>query len=184
EASKSYNLSQSLYFRLNKIFERQPNPPVIMLNTQYRMNPEIVSYPNKEFYGGELDNAKSVFSQSSDQFKPLFYYNIETAAHSHDYASSAYNPVEAEVVAKFCHRLIWLWGSMNLDDEDTTLLIEQRIGVITPYKGQMHVLEQEFQKWDMSHVEIGSVDSFQGKEKDFILISCINQTRGAGNSEI
>ncbi|CAF0885357.1 unnamed protein product [Didymodactylos carnosus] len=173
EASKSYNLSQSLYFRLNKIFERQPNPPVIMLNTQYRMNPEIVSYPNKEFYGGELDNAKSVFSQSSDQFKPLFYYNIETAAHSHDYASSAYNQVEAEVVAKFCHRLIWLWGSMNLDDEDTTLLIEQRIGVITPYKGQMHVLEQEFQKWDMSHVEIGSVDSFQGKEKDFILISCV-----------
>ncbi|CAF0854176.1 unnamed protein product [Didymodactylos carnosus] len=35
----------------------------------------------------------------------LFYYNIETVEHSHDYASSAYNPVEAEVVAKFCRRL-------------------------------------------------------------------------------
>lgn len=63
-----------------------------------------------------------------------------------------------------------------------------QIGIITPYEGQRSYLVQYMQFSGSLHtklyqeVEIASVDAFQGREKDFIILSCVraNEHQGIG----
>jgi regulator of nonsense transcripts 1 len=64
-----------------------------------------------------------------------------------------------------------------------------QVGVVTPYEGQRAYLQQILQRQAMlaqqpglAEVEIASVDAFQGREKDFILLSCVrsNSHQGIG----
>ncbi len=54
-----------------------------------------------------------------------------------------------------------------------------QIGVITPYEGQrVYIMSTMLvsgtrQKDLYSSVEVSSVDAFQGREKDFIIVSCV-----------
>merc|ERR1712190_230788 len=64
----------------------------------------------------------------------------------------------------------------------------EQIGVVTPYEGQrQYILSFMLRKGTLKenvYEELGvaSVDSFQGREKDFILLSCVrsNQNQGIG----
>ena len=55
----------------------------------------------------------------------------------------------------------------------------EQIGVVTPYEGQRSFLVQYMQYQGSLHakiyqdIEIASVDAFQGREKDIIIISCV-----------
>ena len=55
----------------------------------------------------------------------------------------------------------------------------RQIGVITPYEGQRaHILAVMLRSGPMQpalyeEVEVSSVDAFQGREKDFIILSCV-----------
>lgn len=63
-----------------------------------------------------------------------------------------------------------------------------QIGIITPYKGQRcHIISYLLKNGNLlasqyREIEVASVDGFQGREKDFIIISCVrsNQTGGIG----
>lgn len=56
------------------------------------------------------------------------------------------------------------------------------MGIITPYKQQMNELKSQFEKLLGANystlVEINTVDSFQGREKDVILFSCVRSSGG------
>lgn len=64
----------------------------------------------------------------------------------------------------------------------------EQIGVITPYEGQRAYLVQYMQYQGSLHsklyqeIEIASVDAFQGREKDIIIMSCVrsNEHQGIG----
>ena len=64
----------------------------------------------------------------------------------------------------------------------------EQIGVVTPYEGQRSFLVQYMQYQGSLHskiyqeLEIASVDAFQGREKDIIIISCVrsNEHQGIG----
>ena len=64
----------------------------------------------------------------------------------------------------------------------------EQIGVVTPYEGQRSYLVQYLQYSGQLHakiyqdIEIASVDAFQGREKDIIIISCVrsNEHQGIG----
>ena len=55
----------------------------------------------------------------------------------------------------------------------------QQIGIITPYEGQRAYLVQHMQHSGSLHqrlyqeIEVASVDAFQGREKDIVLLSCV-----------
>lgn len=63
-----------------------------------------------------------------------------------------------------------------------------QIGVITPYEGQRaHIVNQMSRTGSLrsalyDEIEVASVDSFQGREKDFIILSCVrsNEHQGVG----
>jgi len=64
----------------------------------------------------------------------------------------------------------------------------QQIGVITPYEGQrfysVNLMRRSgnFRTELYAEIEVASVDSFQGREKDFIILSCVrsNDHQGIG----
>ena len=63
-----------------------------------------------------------------------------------------------------------------------------QIGVVTPYEGQRayvvsHMVRHGSLRTSLyKDIEVASVDSFQGREKDFIVLSCVrsNQHQGIG----
>lgn len=60
------------------------------------------------------------------------------------------------------------------------------MGIITPYKGQRAFIVNYLQKNGQLNpnsykdIEVASVDGFQGREKDFIIISCVRSNEGLG----
>lgn len=67
----------------------------------------------------------------------------------------------------------------------------EQIGVITPYEGQRAYLVQYMQYQGSLHaklyqeIEVASVDAFQGREKDIIIMSCVrsNEHQGIGSQK-
>ena len=61
-----------------------------------------------------------------------------------------------------------------------------QIGLITPYEGQRAYVVQQMQfNGGMSsklyeQLEVASVDAFQGREKDFIILSCVRSNEHQG----
>lgn len=53
QRAKKHGLGESLFSRLTSCSENWPSgSPVVLLNQQYRMHPDIAEYPNRAFYGG------------------------------------------------------------------------------------------------------------------------------------
>jgi regulator of nonsense transcripts 1 len=61
-----------------------------------------------------------------------------------------------------------------------------QIGIITPYEGQRAFITQHMQfngalkKELYKAVEVASVDAFQGREKDYIIVSCVRSNENLG----
>ena len=79
-----------------------------LLSTQYRMHPSICSFPNKQFYQGQLQTASSVLNRPSilsDHWLssyPAVFINVAAPENSGSLRSkSRYNIAEAELTAKY-----------------------------------------------------------------------------------
>lgn len=141
------------------------------LTTQYRMHQQIMSFSSDEFYDGVLACAESVRQHLLQDMAhvtpgPLTATAIrffDTAgSHCSEQAeadgNSRENPGEAEFVAKQVAELIDA-GVMPND-----------IAVITPYAAQARLLRGLISE---AGVEIDTVDGFQGREKEAIVISLV-----------
>jgi superfamily I DNA and/or RNA helicase len=92
---------------------------------------------------------------------------IDTAGASYDEeqepeGDSRLNPQEAELVVKKVHELL-----------DCGLAPEQ-IAVISPYSAQVKLLREKLKHID---IEIDSVDGFQGREKEAVIVSLVRSNR-------
>ncbi|MBD1396231.1 AAA family ATPase [Pontibacter sp. JH31] len=178
EADKG-GLSTTLF---EKCIERQPEVSV-MLKTQYRMHHHIMEFSNGQFYGGELVAHESVHSSDLHGYSSLFAPGmavefIDTAGCGYneteipDSLSSA-NPEEADLLINHLSRLL-----QDYDEDDEVAPL--KIGVIAPYRAQINYLQDKvehtprlqelFRKRQLS---IGTVDSFQGQERDIICMSLV-----------
>lgn len=67
-------------------------------------------------------------------------------------------------------------------------VVPSQIGIVTPYEGQRSYMVNYMQfngslKKDLyKEIEVASVDAFQGREKDYIILSCVrsNEHQGIG----
>ena len=87
---------------------------------------------------------------------------------------SRINPAEAKLALQTLHDYIERIG------KDRILYERLDIGIISPYKGQVHLLRKMLRKdsyWKpLRHlISINTVDGFQGQERDIILISMVRQ---------
>lgn len=132
----------------------------VLLDTQYRMHPLINEFPSKTFYEGKL---KSFEKNASKRLNSPFSKNVvflECNGEEKRHQTSYYNEKEAEKVRELVNKYIALGIS------------PENIGVISPYSEQVR-------KLDDLEVEVNTIDGFQGREKDLIIISLV-RTNGMG----
>ncbi|QLD90535.1 AAA family ATPase [Natronomonas salina] len=133
------------------------------LRTQYRMNEEIAAFPNEAFYDGELMHGQRNRSWTISPLAPLEAYHVEGEEEQAP-SRSYYNEREAEVVGEELERLL----QHGVAPED--------VGVITPYSGQIGKIRAELSRidgLDTGPVKIATVDSFQGSEREVIVVSFV-----------
>ena len=163
------------------LFERLENCGVrsVMLNVQYRMHPAISVFPNLVFYGDGLYNAPSVavrpfFCEPQNGLEPLTFFDLVNAEESSGSSGSKSNAAEAS----FCVSLFLALLQMSILAGDQADILG-RVGIITPYADQVKLikskLESVFPKMGIvgREVEVNTIDSFQGKEKDIIILSTV-----------
>ena len=158
-----------------------------MLNIQYRMNEEIMQWSSNEFYEGKLVAHESVkdhllvdlegVSQEEVEVEtPLLVIDTancemeevqlesEESTETH-ISKSKMNNYEVEIVYKYLHHIV-----------QNCKVLETNIGVITPYSAQVQALRSRISD-DHPFVEISTVDGFQGREKEVIIITTVRSNK-------
>lgn len=170
---------------MQTICENKPRC-VSMLTVQYRMADDIMQFPNREFYDGLLQSDPGVKYRGILDWDtavewvegpgegPPFHFPFEEGETLAPDGLSRINPVEAELALQTLHDYIERIG------KDRILYERLDIGIISPYKGQVHLLRKMLRKdsyWKpLRHlISINTVDGFQGQERDIILISMVRQ---------
>jgi DNA polymerase III delta prime subunit len=159
-----------------------------MLTVQYRMNEHIMRWASDELYEGRLTASPSVAYHTLNDagdgtsgrnltgggggggggtHHPVLML-VDTAGcdmeeHCEEEGDSKDNPGEAAAVMALVRRLIRS-GAVAAED----------IGVITPYSAQVGVLRDMRAADDsLARLEISTVDGFQGREKEAVVISAV-----------
>ncbi|KAL2233057.1 regulator of nonsense transcripts 1 homolog isoform X1 [Sesamum indicum] len=172
-------LAQSLFERLVLLGVKP-----IRLQVQYRMHPALSEFPSNSFYEGTLQNGVTINERQSPGIdfpwpvpnRPMFFY-VQMGQEEISASGTSYlNRTEAANVEKIVTTFL------------KSGVVPSQIGVITPYEGQRAyivnymsrngALRQQLYK----EIEVASVDSFQGREKDYIILSCVrsNEHQGIG----
>ncbi|GAA5919770.1 hypothetical protein JCM1841_005847 [Sporobolomyces salmonicolor] len=172
-------LNQSLFERLILLGNRP-----IRLQVQYRMHPCLSEFPSNMFYEGTLQNGvtaperlrKNVDFPWPQPTTPMYFHQNLGQEEISSSGTSFLNRTEASNVEKIVTRFF------------KSGVLPSQIGVITPYEGQRSYIVSYMQfngalKKDLyKEVEVASVDAFQGREKDYIIVSCVrsNEHQGIG----
>ncbi|KAF2102755.1 DNA helicase [Rhizodiscina lignyota] len=158
-----------------------------MLTTQYRMHEKIMRFPSEELYEGKLVAAEAVKARllkdlpyevedSEDTREPLVFWDTqggEFLEKTEDdeigegkkkgslmLGESKSNELEAALVKVHVRNLV----QAGVHPED--------IAVVTPYNAQLAILSQML-KEAFPGLELGSVDGFQGREKEAVVLSLV-----------
>lgn len=154
-----------------------------LLNVQYRMNERIMNFSSETFYEGALRAHKSVASHTLEGLgletckwegksgeileagEPVVFVDtsgMDAAERSREGSSSRENPAESRLVAGLVEDLL----ASGMREED--------IAVISPYNDQVDLLQRSI---GVDNLEVKSVDGFQGREKEAVIISLTRSNR-------
>ncbi len=157
------------------------------LTVQYRMHREIMEFPNRLFYDDALRAHGTVARHTLwdleirpdridgriwpllDPEAPLVFLDTGGAGggeRSREGSSSRENPLEAEIVVRAARALVD--GGLS----------PRAVGVIAPYADQVRLVRRSLEEPDL---EVHTVDGFQGREKEAILLSL---TRSNARGEV
>lgn len=172
-----FQYEQSLFVRM------QANSPndVHLLDTQYRMHPEISLFPSTAFYDAKLLDGPGMAELRSKPWHrstilgPYRFFDVQGTQQSAPRGHSLINLAEIEVALRLFERL-----TMDYRDYD----FKGKVGIITPYKSQLRELRSRFaQKYGdsvLNTVEFNTTDAFQGRESEVIIFSCVRASVSGG----
>lgn len=151
-----------------------PDVPAGMLRDQYRSAADIVGYINREFYGGKLRVAADQAAlRVPAAGRPGIAWTDVPARGVDGGGRDNINRAEVEAIVAHIAELLLERG------------YDGSVGVISPFRPQVHALgEQIASRIPESHrsaadLRVGTVDSFQGQERDLILFSPVLHARAA-----
>ena len=170
-----------------KCIQRQPGT-ARMLNLQYRMHQQIMAFSSERFYGGQLQADASVRDAGLEAYDPCFATDLpveflDTAGFGFlevtiPESRSTANPEEADLLLQRLTQLLKLCDLAAHQEDPLT------IGVIAPYRAQINCLKDAIEVNEQLNglvqqrlLSVGTVDSFQGQERDIIAISLTRSNR-------
>ena len=172
-----FQYEQSLFVRMQANHQND----VHLLDTQYRMHPEISVFPSASFYEGKLLDGKDMAElrmkpwHRSEILGPYRFFDVQGTHQSAPRGHSLINVAEIEVALKLYERL-----TTDCHGYDFT----GKVGVITPYKSQLRELRSRFAglygESILSKVEFNTTDAFQGRESEVIIFSCVRASATGG----
>ncbi len=157
-----------------------------MLSTQYRMHEKIMRFPSDELYDSKLIAADSVklrllkdlkqdplVEETEDTIEPLVFWDTQGGDFPEKsdeegtgkkgkglMSESKSNAMEAALVELHVKNLV----EAGVKPED--------IAVVTPYNAQLALMSGPL-KEAFPGIELGSVDGFQGREKEAIIVTLV-----------
>ncbi|KAL9612002.1 MAG: hypothetical protein Q9167_003368 [Letrouitia subvulpina] len=149
-----------------------------MLTTQYRMHASICAFPSATMYSSLLQSDPSVssrllchlpsVSRTADTSEPLIFYDTQGG----EFPESP--PEDSKLLLSESHSnphesLLCLAHVKSLVSAG---LAPDAIAVITPYSAQLSLLASLL-KPCFPNVELGTVDGFQGREKEAVVLSLV-----------
>lgn len=163
-------IEQSLFGRL---FKSLPDSRKIMLNTQYRMNREIGNLVSELFYDNKLNTGTDIINDTKLYTGNSLVYLDVKGKQKRTNSGSLVNEIEAEEIV---NKLIELnKTSQNYEGDKIT------VGIISFYKAQVEYLRDKIRTLSLNNIDVkvGTVDAYQGLEKDIIFLSSV-RTQGVG----
>ncbi|GAA4843605.1 DEAD/DEAH box helicase [Algivirga pacifica] len=133
------------------------------LDEHFRSHPQLISFSNKQFYQKRLKIMTHQYLKETDN--PLEVVGVKGKR-----TKTGYIKAEADKVLALLEHLI---------EEQKELPVEKvsSIGILSPYRTQVDYLQKRVQKQlTLEHLQrhdvlVGTAHSFQGEEKDFMMLS-------------
>lgn len=180
-SKKAHPLEKTLFEELIKKYPHKSS----LLNIQYRMNSFLMKFPNSEFYKGNLKSDSQVDninindiidlkklsnlkenkleSELHDNSKPLLFIDTSNLKNNEEEhlkdSKSIINKKEVDIATNITK--FYLKNGVKLEN----------IGIISPYSDQVNLIQNK------TSVEVKSVDGFQGREKEIIIISTVRSNK-------
>ncbi|MBS3781098.1 MAG: IGHMBP2 family helicase [Candidatus Thermoplasmatota archaeon] len=171
ERAKDEGLDETMFERLIALYGDDIKT---LLKIQYRMHEKIMRFSADEFYDGELiadetvkthtlkdiieEDPNGKFEKVLDPEVPISLIDTqgEMSERTRAGSTSKENPGEAVLAES----LVTSYVDVGIEAAD--------IGIITPYKDQADLIRNKVKKEEL---EIDTVDGFQGREKEVIVLS-------------
>jgi DNA replication ATP-dependent helicase/nuclease Dna2 len=151
---RTRGLAHSMFERL-----KRDSASVTLLETQYRMHPEIMNVSNRLFYGGRLKAGVTAQDRMPPDGVPVVFVPVESERDGRS------NIDEARVVVDLVRSLTSREG-----------IPPESIGVVSPFRAQVVLLRQMLAG---TGVTVDTVERFQGGERDIMILSFV-RSRGTG----
>lgn len=139
---------------LSSAIARWKDAPTVLLREHYRCHPKIIGFCNQKFYQGQL----IVMTEDHDESNVLTMYRTVAGNHARGHLNQRQIDVIKEEVLPF------LEGEGYRD-----------IGIITPYRDQVKAVAAQLG----SEYEVATVHKFQGREKDAIVLTSVDDVIGS-----
>jgi len=138
------------------------------LRLQYRMREEICNLINSTFYEGKLESSPKIRS------RPPLYTNLTPIEPSQLNRILVIGLIDVEGVEEYRGMSTYNQANLNVDLRllealQSAGLTSNQIGIITPYKEQQRLLAKAIGRTEC----IGTVDSYQGQERDLIILDLV-----------
>lgn len=155
ELSKKYNIASNYdYVKqsfLTSIIESLNYVNKVLLKEHYRCHPKIINFCNKKFYNNEL----IILTEDKGEEDVMKVYITVKGSH----ARGHYNQRQIDVIDK------------EIMPELKQKLSVDEIGIVSPYNEQKIRLQDAINN---ENIQIDTVHKYQGREKDAIIITTVN----------
>lgn len=177
QSAARYGYDQSLFVRMQRNFPGD----VHLLDTQYRMHPEISLFPSCEFYeqrlvdGSDMAKLRQQPWHQSELLGPYRFFDVKGSQEKGQRGKSLVNSEELKVAMQLYERFTLDYPQVDL---------KGKIGIITPYKAQLYALRENFTRRYgekiTEYIEFNTTDAFQGRECEIIIFSCVRASPTGG----
>lgn len=145
---KDYNIDENYNYSINSFLSSIKkvitDVPKVILREHYRCHPKIINFCNKKFYNNEL----IIMTEDMNEEDVIKVIKTNKGNHSREKT----NQRQIDIIKD------------ELVNQDTI-----DIGIIAPYNNQVNLIKK-----DIKNIEVSTVHKFQGREKDVIIISTVD----------
>lgn len=145
---KDYNIDENYNYSINSFLSSIKkvitDVPKVILREHYRCHPKIINFCNKKFYNNEL----IIMTEDMNEEDVIKVIKTNKGNHSREKT----NQRQIDIIKD------------ELVNQDTI-----DIGIIAPYNNQVNLIRK-----DIKNIEVSTVHKFQGREKDVIIISTVD----------